>query len=156
MKFFRSIATLAAAVSSIAFTANAQDVLIRQAKVHTAAAQGTIENTDVLVRGGKIVAVAAGLAAPAGATVIEAGNRPLTPGFYAGLSSMGVIEVAAEAATADSALSFSALPWQQQWRPEFDVTRAFNPRSVVIPVTRIEGLTWSVVTPESFDSIVRF
>ena len=154
MKFFRSIATLAAAVSSIAFTANAQDVLIRQAKVHTAAAQGTIENTDVLVRDGKIVAVAAGLAAPAGATVIEAGNRPLTPGFYAGLSSMGVIEVAAEAATADSALSFSAPPWQQQWRPEFDVTRAFNPRSVVIPVTRIEGLTWSVVTPESFDSII--
>lgn len=154
MKFFRSIATLAAALSSIAFTANAQEVLIRQAKVHTAAAQGTLENTDVLVRDGKIVAVAAGLAAPAGATVIEAGNRPLTPGFYAGLSSMGVIEVAGESSTVDAALSFSAPAWQQQWRPEFDVTRAFNPRSVVIPVTRIEGLTWSVVTPESFDGII--
>lgn len=159
MKSLRSIslptiATLAAAVSSIAFTANAQDVLIRQAKVHTVAAQGTIENTDVLVRDGKIVAVAAGLAVPAGATVIEAGNRPLTPGFYAGLSSMGVIEVSGESATVDSALSFSAPAWQQQWRPEFDVTRAFNPRSVVIPVTRIEGMTWTVLSPESFDGII--
>ena len=51
---------------SCAALANAQDVLIRGATVHTVSEQGTLTNTDVLVRGGKIAAVGTGLSAPAG------------------------------------------------------------------------------------------
>ena len=36
-----------------------------------------------------------------------------------------------------------------QWRPEFDVTLAYNPRSVLVPVAHIEGLTWTVLSPGS-------
>ena len=36
-----------------------------------------------------------------------------------------------------------------EWRPEFDVTLAYNPRSVLVPVARVEGLTWTVLTPGS-------
>ena len=35
-----------------AFSANAQNVLIRNATVHTAASQGSLKNTDVLVQAG--------------------------------------------------------------------------------------------------------
>jgi hypothetical protein len=39
-------------------------------------------------------------------------------------------------------------------RPEFDVTTAFNPYSAVIPVTRIEGYTWSLPGARRSGSIV--
>jgi hypothetical protein len=44
--------------------------------------------------------------------------------------------------------------WEQQWRPELDVTQAFNPRSFVVPVTRVEGVTWTVLAPGNGDSII--
>ncbi len=43
----------------------------------------------------------------------------------------------------------NAPPFETEWRPEFDVTLAFNPRSVLVPVARIEGLTWTVLAPGS-------
>ena len=65
---------LAAAIAAV--PAFAQDVLIRNATVHTASAQGTLKNADVLVRNGVIQSVGTGLAAPAGA---EASNRAGSP-----------------------------------------------------------------------------
>ncbi|MBS0416915.1 MAG: amidohydrolase family protein [Proteobacteria bacterium] len=132
----------------------AQDLLIRSAKVHTVSSRGTVDSTDVLVRGGKIAAIGAGLAVPAGAEVVEAHNQSLTPGLWAGLSNLGITEVFAVQDTLDDTLSFGAPAWQQRWRPEFDVTRAFNPRSTLIPVSRIEGLTWTVLSPSSPDNVL--
>ena len=65
----------ALAISGSAF---AQDMLIRNAKVHTATSRGTLENADVLVRNGRISAVGQGLQAGS-ATVVDAGGRALTP-----------------------------------------------------------------------------
>ena len=154
MKSFIVIAATAAICAAMHAPAQAQDLLIRGAKVHTVSTQGTLENSDVLVRNGKIAAIGTGLAAPAGVTVIDAKKRPLTPGLYAGLSNIGVNEVSAEPSTMDSTLNFTAPAWHQQWRPEFDVTRAFNPRSVVVPVNLIEGLTWTVLSPDSGDGVI--
>src|SRR5262249_598959 len=137
-----AVRSILIAVALCAFgAANAQDLLIRGATVHTASARGTLENADVLVRGERIVAVSSGIVAPDGVTIVEARGRPLTPGFYAGLTSIGISEVWGVSETVNTSLSFGTPAWQQQWRPEFDVTRAFNSESVVIPVTRIEGLT---------------
>jgi hypothetical protein len=44
--------------------------------------------------------------------------------------------------------------WEQRWRPEFDVTLAYNPASSLVPVNRIEGMTWGVLAPSGGDSIV--
>ena len=55
--------------------AGAQDMLIRGARVHTAGTAGTLENADVLVQDGRIAAVGSSLAAPAGATVVDAKGR---------------------------------------------------------------------------------
>ena len=59
MKRFALVAALLAA-SGIA---SAQDLLIRNATVHTASAQGTLRATDVLVRNGRIAAIGSGLSA---------------------------------------------------------------------------------------------
>jgi hypothetical protein len=134
------------------------DVLIRGAKVYTVSGRGTLENADVLVRGGKIATVvesgAAGPQVPAGARVVEAKGRALTPGLVAGLTHIGIEEISAESSTVDASLDFKAPTWDQKWRPEFDVTLAYNPRSALVPVIRIEGLTWTVLAPGAGDSII--
>ncbi len=144
-------AALAVALGLCAFAASAQDVLIRGARVHTAGAAGTLENTDVLVQGGVIRAIGPGLAAPAGVVVHEANGRPLTPGLFGGITGIGLEEVSGESATVDHALSLGGeLPPQQvQMRPEFDVSPAYNPRSTLVPVARQEGLTWTLLGASS-------
>ena len=58
----------------------APPVLIRNATVLTAS-RGTLENTDIVLRGGKIAAVGKGLAAPAGARTIDATGKFVIPGI---------------------------------------------------------------------------
>jgi hypothetical protein len=132
----------------------AQDLLIRGATVHTVSVKGTLKNTDVLVRGGIIVAIGPQSADTGGATVIEANGRNLTPGLFGGLTDIGLEEIAAESETVDSTLNLKSPAWEQQWHPELDVTLAYNPHSFVVPVTRIEGVTWTMLTPSSEDSII--
>jgi amidohydrolase family protein len=140
---------VAIALLSCVTLANAQTVLIRGATVHTVGEQGVLNNTDVLVRDGKIAEVGSGLSAPAGATTVDANGRALTPGLFGGLSAIGVEEVSLEPTTADAGVILSAPAYEMQWRPEFDVTAAYNPRSVLVPVARVEGLTWTVLAPAS-------
>lgn len=128
----------------------AQDVLIRGATIYTATAKGTLSNADVLIRDGKIHAVGTGLSAD-GAATVDAKGRALTPGMFAGLSTLGVQEVELEPTTNDAGLSLGAPAYEMQWRPEFDVTTAYNGRSILIPVTRIEGMTWTVLAPGTSD-----
>ena len=58
----------------------AAPVLIRNATVLTAS-RGTLENTDILLRGGKIAAIGANLAAPAGGRTIDATGKFVIPGI---------------------------------------------------------------------------
>jgi len=134
--------------------AAAQDLLIRGARVHTITAEGTRENTDVLVRAGRIAAIGAALEAPAGVAVIDAKGRDLTPGIFGGLTQIGIEEVSLEATTVDSELKLMAPAWQHHWRPEFDITPAFNARSSLVPVTRVEGVTWTMSVPSRNHSLI--
>jgi Amidohydrolase family len=126
--------------------AHGQDVLIRNATVHTVSDRGVLSNTDVLIRGGKIAAVGSGLSG-SNATTVDAQGRTLTPGLFGGLSGIGIEEISLEPTTVDSTLLVNAPAFEMQWRPEFDVTLAYNSRSVLVPVARIEGLTWTVLSP---------
>ncbi len=56
------------------------EVLIKNGTVMTAT-RGTLAGTDILIRGGKIVQIGKGLAAGAGAKVIDAGGKFITPGI---------------------------------------------------------------------------
>ena len=143
---------LLAIALAAALPAAAQNVLIKDATVHTAGARGTLKDHDVLVQGGVISAIAPDIAAPAGTAVIEAKGRPLTPGLFGGLTGLGIEEVSGEAATVDANLALGAMvPADDHvvWRPEFDVDVAFNPHSAAIGVTRVEGITHTVLSPGS-------
>ena len=141
---------VAVALASTSISALAQDVLIRNATVHTAGTQGTLKNADVLVRNGVVQAVGTALAAPAAATVVEADGRPLTPAFFGGITEIGIEEVSGESSTVDAAVTLE----DQPMRPEFDVTLAYNPASVVIPVARVEGIGFTLLAAATGGSFI--
>ena len=128
-------------LAALTLPAVAQQVLIRGATVHTATSQGTLRNTDVLVQGGVIRAIGTGLAVPTHGRVVEAKGRPLTPALFGGITEIGIEEVSGEAATVDSGVKLT----EQPMRPEFDVTLAYNPDSVLIPVARVEGIGFTAL-----------
>jgi hypothetical protein len=126
---------------------SARDLLIRNATVHTASEHGTLQGADVLVHDGRIAKVGIGLAATDGAEVIDAGGHRLTPTLFGGVTGIGLEEVSAEEPTVDATLALGAGSHRMVVRPEFDVTLAYNPASVVVPVTRIEGIGWTMLGP---------
>ena len=144
--------TMALALLLVAPLTRAAELLIRHATVHTASSAGTLQDTDVLVRAGSIAAVGAALPDAAGATVIDAHGRPLTPGLFGGLTTIGIEEVSGEDTTVDS--TYVSKTPDPQWRPELDVSLAYNPRSVLVPVARVEGVTFTLLTPGAGDSII--
>ncbi|NZA27265.1 amidohydrolase family protein [Luteimonas sp. SJ-92] len=119
-------------------------LLIRNATVHTATARGTLQNADVLVRGGRIAEIGSGLAA-AGAQVVDADGRPLTPALFGGITGIGVEEVSGEDSTNDAELALGADAKHMVVRPEFDVTLAYNPDSMLIPVATVEGIGFTLL-----------
>ena len=136
------------ALLALSGLASAQDVLIRNATVHTATARGTLQSADVLVRNGRIAAVGSGLAV-GNATVVDAQGKPLTPALFGGITDIGVEEVSGEASTVDTTLALGENAADMQVRPEFDVTLAYNPESVLVPVARVEGIGWTLLSAGS-------
>jgi hypothetical protein len=139
-------AIAALAIQSATFQAVADPngtVLIRDATVHTMTAAGTLEHTDILISDGKIAAIGHGLDAPANAEIIAAGGRPVTPGLFGGIGHLGIEEIGEESTVDDYALKLGSM------RPEFDVTMAFNPDSVVLGVNRIGGITFAMLAPSA-------
>ena len=135
---------LAVGLSLLAGSAFAQNVLIRNATVHTAGAQGTLQNTDVLVQGGNIAAIGRSLSAASGIDVVDAAGKPLTPTLFGGVTAIGLDEVSAEDPTNDQSLALGQGK-QMVVRPEFDVTLAYNPASVLIPIARVEGIGFTLL-----------
>jgi len=150
-RFVYLASPLLALASLLASSAFAQDVLIRNATVHTAGPQGTLQNADVLVQGGVIRAVGSNLKAPASASVVQANGRRLTPALFGGISEIGIDEVSGESATVDSAVKLSN---DQPMRPEFDVTLAYNPESVLVPIARVEGLGFTLLAADTGGSFL--
>ncbi|KKY03924.1 amidohydrolase, partial [Xanthomonas citri pv. fuscans] len=135
----RALAALV--MATLALPAFGQQVLIRGATVHTATAQGTLQNTDVLVQGGVIRAIGRNLAVPTDGRVVEAKGRPLTPALFGGITEIGIEEVSGEESTVDSGVKLA----DQPMRPEFDVSLAYNPDSVLVPVARVEGIGFTAL-----------
>lgn len=57
------------------------------------ASRGTIENGDILVRDGRIAAVGTGLEPPAGATVVDAAGKYVTPGIIDAHSHLAALSI---------------------------------------------------------------
>ena len=115
---------------------------------------------DILIEGGLIKAVASDLSAAEADQVIDAAGRPVTPALFAGITAAGLSEIGMVYEAVDSRLNelYTGL-----MHPEFDVRKAYNPLSSVVPVTRIEGYGYNLLVAASGDrtisgqgSLVRF
>lgn len=139
------VAALAALATLGAAAAQADEaLLIRNATVHTGVIGAAPQaGTDVLVQGGKISALGKGLVAPAGARVVDAQGRPVTPGVFGGLTRIGLEEIGLDSANGDHSQRLG------QMRPEFDVSQAWNPDAPSLVVHRMNGVTFTVLTPGS-------
>ena len=139
------VAALAALATLGAAAAQADEaLLIRNATVHTGVIGAAPQaGTDVLVQSGKISALGKGLVAPAGAHVVDAQGRPVTPGVFGGLTRIGLEEIGLDSANGDHSQRIG------QMRPEFDVSQAWNPDAPSLVVHRMNGVTFTVLTPGS-------
>jgi imidazolonepropionase-like amidohydrolase len=108
-----------------------------------------IEKGTVVIAGGKIVAIGADVNVPAGAKIIDATNKIITPGWIESATSIGIVEISGGAdGTADQGAT------EKDLSAAFNVLDAFNPNSTVIPVTRVEGITRAVVAPSGTGNVI--
>lgn len=121
--------------------ARAETIAIVGGTVHTVGPAGTLDNATVLVSDGRISAVGADVTVPDGATVIDAKGKIVTPGLFTPSGSLGLVEVGFSAGPLD------AVQRGDQFTASFDVADAYNPRSTLIAVNRIEGVTRALIEP---------
>lgn len=127
----------------LAGSADAELFAIRNAEVHTVGAAGTLKAATVLVRNGHIEAIGSEVAIPEAATIIDAAGRPLTPGIVVARSELGLKEIDGVEETNDVASG------QKRYGAALDVSDALNPRSVLLPVNRIAGVTRAMTAPDA-------
>ena len=115
---------------------------------------------DILIVDGLIEAVARDLSTAEADQLIDAAGRPVTPALFAGITVAGLSEIGMVYEAVDSRLNelYTGL-----MHPEFDVRKAYNPLSSVVPVTRIEGYGYTLLAAAFGDrtisgqgSLVRF
>ena len=80
----------------------AQTTAITGAKVHTVGPDGTLENAIIVIENGRIAEVGSGIQVPAGAEVIDASGKIVTPGLFSPLGQLGLSEVGAIGGTNDA------------------------------------------------------
>ncbi len=140
-------AAFAAALAVFPAQAPAQTVVITNARVYPVSGP-MIERGSVLIRDGRIAAVGADVQVPQGARVIDGSGKVVTPGLLDSNTQIGLVEIGAYPNTNDMRTSDDRIT------AAFDPVDGLNPRSTIIPVTRIEGITRAVVAPSAAGSII--
>jgi imidazolonepropionase-like amidohydrolase len=113
---------------------------IRNARIFTVSGP-VIENGTVVIRDGKILAVGASVAVPAGAREIDAAGLNVYPGMIDAGTTLGLSEVGQGAAGTVDAAEIGS------FNPSVRAVDAVNPHSAQVAVTRIVGVTNVVSMP---------
>lgn len=101
-----------------------------------------IDEGTLVIRDGKIAAVGANVAVPAGAQVIDAKGLQVYPGLFDPVTQMGLREIGAVSATVDTTEVGTI-------NPDVVAAEAILPSSEHIPVTRAAGITEVLAVPAS-------
>jgi len=143
----RALLLVSVVATLVAAPAAAQTIAITGGNVVIGDGSAPIQGGTVVLRDGKVVAAGSGVAVPAGAQIVDATGRWVTPGLFAGFSRLGLIEVEAVRETNDSSANtgdFSAA---------IDIVPAINPNVTSIAINRAAGITRAVVAPSTPASI---
>lgn len=131
------------AATALASSAAAGTTAITNAHIFTGAKQGELKSGTIVISNGKITAVGANVAVPAGAQIIDAKGGVVTPGLYATGSDLGALEIDQVKSTNDNSTSSATLS------AAFDISYGVDPASMAIPVARNGGITRALVTPSA-------
>jgi len=127
----------------LAANTHSQTIAITGGTVHTVGPEGTLENATIVIEDGRIADVGINVRIPGDAQRIDATGKIITPGLFSPLGKIGLSEVGAVASTND------ATQRGDDFAASFDVSDAFNPRSVLIAISRIDGITRAGITPSA-------
>jgi imidazolonepropionase-like amidohydrolase len=125
----------------LAAAAAADTFAIVNARAFAGDGEAPLPHATIVVRDGRIVALAAGLAPPAGATVVDAADRLVTAGLMNGATQLAIVEVDAVPDTNDQSVASGPLG------AAFDVSYAVNANATALPLARADGLTRAAVLP---------
>jgi len=101
----------------------------------------TVQNGTIVFSNGVITAIGATVEVPAGAAVIDGTGLFVYPGMIDSGSNVGLVETDAVPGTVDTTEL-------GDFNPNAQAAVAINPHSELIPVTRLNGVTYVVSTPE--------
>lgn len=141
-------AFVAALLVTAAIPSAAETIAITNGMLATGDGSGPIQGGTVVIRDGRIVAAGPGVAVPAGARVIDATGKWVTPGIVAGFSRLGLADVDLGANGADDTSARTG-----PFSAAIDVTPAINPLYTPIAVNRADGVTRALVAPTTARSI---
>ncbi|MEG3089015.1 amidohydrolase family protein [Sphingomonas sp. PB4P5] len=139
--------SLTALGAVFAAPAMAQTVAITGGTVAIGDGSQPIERGTVVMRDGRIVAAGAGVAVPAGATVIDATGKWVAAGMVAGFTNLGLVD--AEGVRESNDASARTSPFNAS----IDIAPAINPQAVQIGNERAGGITRALVSPSTGQSI---
>lgn len=123
--------------------ANAAPIALTHARIHTLASAGTLEDATLILRNESIEAVGPNLTIPDDAKVIDLKGATITPGLFDAYTHLGLDEIDGVEETVDTGSN------NPRYSAALDVADGLNPRSVLIPVNRIEGITHAMAAPAS-------
>ena len=125
----------------------AAPIAITGATAHTARGEEMIRNATIIIDNGRITAIGAGVAIPAGAMVIDAKGQPVTPGIVAVPSDLGLTEVGGVRETSDGSARTSP------YSAALDMAAAINPGSLHFAIYRMAGVTRAAAVPDSGNAV---
>ncbi len=101
---------------------------------------GTINNGTLIIADGKIAEVGTNVSIPEGAKTIDCSGMTVYPGMIDGGTQIGLVEVSSDPRTRDNSEIGDIIPHIQ-------ALTAVNPSSVILPVTRVNGVTTALTVP---------
>jgi len=131
------IGLLSLLISSFSFS---EDLLLKNAKIHTATDRGTIEKADILIRDGIIVKIGKNIVSY-GAVEKDLSGKVISPGLIAPQTQLGIVEIELIPETRDDRSDI--------YSAGLSIDSAFNPSSTLIPYNLTGGVTLSLTSPSS-------
>lgn len=140
---------LLAALTAITLpvAASAQDFAITNATIAIGDGGEPIQGGTVVVRGGKIVAAGAGVNVPADVQTLDGSGMWVTPGIFAAMTDLGLLDVGAVDESNDAGAGNSP------FNAALDISPAINPSSQHIAISRAGGVTRASITSGPANSI---
>ena len=124
----------------LSFYSISEELLLKNAKIHTATDKGTLEISDLLIRDGLILRIGKNLSSSR-APVLDLAGKVVTPGFISPHSQLGIVEIELIPETRDDR--------SELYSAGLNIDSAFNPSSTLIPYNLTGGITLSLTVPSS-------